>query len=128
MYHYGRKSKDALSTCCNELQDVFTEALATGIMDISIIFGHRDKTLQNELFAQGKSQLQYPKSYHNKEPALAVDAVPYPSAWTNEKLMYQLNGIVQTIAKRKGYKITWGGEWKSFPDLAHWQYEGRINE
>ena len=124
-YKYSETSKLKLYTARDELVELFEEALSLGIMDITIVYGHRSAIQQNDLYEQGKSQLQYPDSYHNAYPSNAIDAVPYPEGWKDINKLHKLNGIIQTLASQKGYHVTWGGDWKSFPDLAHWQYEGK---
>ena len=121
MYKYSRSSKRKLSTCHPDLQRIFNEVIK--YMDVTIVYGYRGKDIQNRLYNSGFSKLKFPESKHNKTPSLAVDVAPWPTLWTDEKLFYQLYGIVKVISEMLDIKIRWGGHWKSFPDLAHFELE-----
>ena len=80
-YAYSVRSQKILLTVHLDLQRVFNEAIRH--RDVSITAGRRGKDEQNKLWAEHKTKLKYPDSYHNaKAPLLAaaVDAIPYPCA------------------------------------------------
>ena len=135
-FRFGKRSRKALVTCHHLLQYVFKTALATGLIDIAIIEGRRDKARQNRLYAIGKSKLQWPKSKHNvlvsHAPSMAVDAAPYVNgkvSWNKDHCIF-LAGVVLATAKRLKVPVRWGGNWdmdgepvtdQDFQDLVHYE-------
>ena len=75
MPKYSTISKSRLLTCHQDLQTLFNEVIK--YYDCTIVYGHRGEIAQNQAYAEGKSQLKWPNSKHNKWPSLAVDAAPY---------------------------------------------------
>ena len=104
-----------------DLQKIFKGAIKDTPIDFSITCGWRGEKEQNKAFEQGKSKLKFPQSKHNKMPAMAVDAVPYPKMWDASDSEWSLlsNHILAT-AKKLGIKLTWGGSWK-FVDKPHYE-------
>lgn len=98
--------------------------------DISIIQGHRDEATQNKYYERGVSKVQWPNSYHNRSPSLAVDVqpAPYNEATLREDLSY-IAGMFVGIGKEMGLNIRWGGDWdrdgetadNNFDDLFHFE-------
>lgn len=99
-------------------------------MDLTLISGYRSKEEQDELFREGKSQLQWPQSKHNRYPAIAVDIQPYPYPQDERELWAALGfmaGLSTIIAEKYGVTIRWGGDWdmdgdvtdNDFDDLFH---------
>lgn len=133
-FKYGKTSERRLSTCHYDLQMLMREALAMGIMDITIVEGHRGKIKQNEYFygIPQKSRKPWPEGKHNEDPSDAVDAAPYikgKASW-NKQHCCVLAGIVLTCAVKLGIKIRWGGNWdmdaepitdQDFQDLVHYE-------
>lgn len=83
MNKFSQGSLDKLETSHKFLQVLAHEVLQD--MDITIIYGHRDEKEQNKLFEQGASKVKYPNSKHNSDPSIAIDVVPYPSAWASSE-------------------------------------------
>ena len=63
---FSEKSIVKLSTCHPLLQRVFHEVVRE--FDCTILEGHRDKDRQNQMVAEGKSQVQWPDGKHNTVP------------------------------------------------------------
>jgi peptidoglycan LD-endopeptidase CwlK len=124
---FSRRSKKNLETCEIPLQTLATKALATSPIDFTIICGYRDKKGQEEAFASGASKLKFPNSKHNKWPALAFDAVPYPLDWHDIKSFQELGDHIietwgsMTDEEKMGFDLSWGGTWKSFKDYPHYE-------
>lgn len=82
----GRQSKLRLATCDPRLQQLVTAvaakvdagALLPLVSDISVACGYRGEAEQNDAYRRGASKTPWPRSKHNKVPALAVDLWPYP--------------------------------------------------
>jgi len=135
MYKYGKTSQARLATVDQRLASIFTQALALGLIDISVTQGARGKEEQNKCFLEKKSKCEWPDSKHNCEndkKSLAIDAAPY----VNGKISYDhrhccfLAGVIRTVATGIGHKIRWGGNWdmdgepmtdQDFQDLLHYE-------
>ena len=125
MPSYGARSMGRLATAHPDLQEVFNEAIKW--IDITILESHRSEERQDKLYAEGKTQLKFPKSKHNKHPSEAVDAAPYPVDWNDRERFSYMAGIIIGIAKMKGIELRWGGDWNrngelkdnNFDDLPH---------
>ena len=120
MANFGRRSRQKLATCHPDIQKVLHEAIKH--TDFSVIWGYRDQLHQNRAFEEGFSKVQWPNSRHNSTPSQAVDIVPYPGGFANsDAAFYLLATYVLRAAYEKGVSLTWGGHWRSFKDLAHYQ-------
>ena len=119
MPKFGKRSKRELETAHPDLQRIFNEVIK--IYDCSVICGHRGKEDQDLAYRSGKSNAKWPKSNHNKNPARAVDCVPYPVDWSNINEFYRLAGVVKAVAFRLGIKIKWGGDFKGAWDKPHFE-------
>jgi len=117
MAKLGRKSLERLGTCHEDLQIIVHELIK--VMDVSVICGVRGEQEQNKAFRDGKSNLQFPNSKHNRTPSEAVDVVPYPVDWKDIGRFERMVGAIQAIAIMKGIKIRVGADFKSFKDYPH---------
>lgn len=131
-YRYSQRSMDRLNTCHPDLVLLMTTALESPDCpsDISVLEGFRDEERQNEMKAEGKSQLSWPNSYHNKTPSMAVDVAPYVGGISWDWAYYypladhikatweqlQDEGRVSEL-----HTLQWGGDWQNFKDGPHWQ-------
>lgn len=127
MYKFGKRSKECLSTCHEDLQKLFNEVIK--YYDCSVICGHRNKEDQDRAYHEGHSGVQWPDSRHNRLPSMAVDVIPWPVDWKDEKRFYMFVGIVRGIAAIMGIKILVGADWdgdmevkdQNFHDLPHFE-------
>jgi peptidoglycan L-alanyl-D-glutamate endopeptidase CwlK len=127
MAEFSKRSATFLAECEPDLQLVFNYVI--GVVDCTIITGHRDKYTQNELYRNAGSQLQYPDSKHNSLPSRAVDAAPYPIDWQDRERATLFAGFVMGAADVLGVKLRWGGDWDAdwqvkdngFDDLWHFE-------
>ena len=136
-YAWGAKSRARLDTCHPLLILLFDRVIKrSGLRhDLTVVYGVRTKAEQDALVAKGASRLRWPKSRHNATPSLAVDVVPFvggkpdPKTWAHfhdvapsikaEWLRMCVEGVVPD-----GVTLEWGGDWRGFPDGAHWQLNG----
>ena len=109
MAKFGRKSRERLETCHEDLQDLFNEVIKH--VDCSVLEGHRGQERQDKLYDEGKTKVKYPNGRHNKLPSNAVDVVPYPVDWDDTDRMYYFAGFVKGLAYSMGIPIRWGGDW-----------------
>ena len=109
-----------LKTCHEDLQKLFDEVSKT--RDFLVLYGFRNENEQNSLWAQKKSKLKWPTSYHNQTPSMAVDVVPFPVPdWKNLKPFQDFMEFVKQTARELEIDIQCGGEWPRFRDYPHYQ-------
>lgn len=134
---FGNRSKANLDTADPRLQRVCYRALSYGVMDFSVIEGHRTIEKQQKLYAEGKSQIDgiTRKGKHNENPSLAVDLLPYPhkingvNVWEDKQRFSVLAGLILAAAAEEGVTLRWGGDWdgdgnnadSSFHDMPHFE-------
>ena len=127
MPSFSYKSLAKLATCDPLLQRVFREAIQN--FDCTILEGHRDQARQNQMVAEGKSQVRWPDGKHNTVPSCAVDVTPYPIQWEDRERQTLFAGYVLATAKAMGISLRWGGDWdrdtevrdNTFDDLVHFE-------
>lgn len=87
------------------------------------MFAHsivRGENEQNAAFAHGNSKARYGQSPHNF--GCAVDIVHGRVAWALSKKQWDIIGhLGKSVAKSHNLKVTWGGDFKSLYDPAHWE-------
>ena len=130
MPYFSKRSQERLATCDSHLQVLFNEVIRK--RDCTILEGHRGKKRQNELYAEGKSKLEYPKSKHNKNPSEGVDVAPYfPGigvSFNRQDCIY-FAGYVMGIAGAMNMNIRNGADWdrdaqvsdERFLDILHFE-------
>jgi len=137
MFSFGNSSSARLASADERLQRVARRALAFGVMDFSIAEGHRSIERQQELYDQGKSQIDgiTRTGKHNYQPSQAIDIVPYPAVvngvniWNDKQRFCVLAGLMLAAAAEEGVKLRWGGDWdgdgnnadSTFHDLPHFE-------
>ena len=127
MPKFGKRSKNALSSCDERLIKVFDEVIKT--VDCSVLEGHRGQSKQDKFYEEGKSKVKYPSGRHNKLPSMAVDVVTYPIDWNDRERFHLFAGFVLGIAKSMGINLRWGGDWNQnwfvddnkFDDFPHFE-------
>ena len=92
MPRFGKRSRENLSTCHEDLQKVFNEVIKH--VDCSVLEGHRDERTQEKLFSEGKTKVHYPMGRHNSKPSRAVDVVPYPVDWNDRERFHLFSWFV----------------------------------
>lgn len=139
-YSFGPRSRRNLDTCDPRLVKICELALSWGVMDFAVIEGHRGIERQQELYHDGKSQIDgiNLKGKHNHSPSLAVDILPYPASvngvnvWKDSQRFNVLAGVMYSAAAALGHTIRWGGDWdgdgnnadSNFHDLPHFEIKG----
>lgn len=85
--------------------------------------GLRTAEEQNALFKDGKSQLDGYKKKSNHQTGNAFDVFAYvdgKASWDKAHLTAVADAIFQA-ADELGVKLTWGGHWKNFVDMPHFE-------
>ena len=130
MYKFSKRSLDNLYNVDARLVKICNELIKR--IDFTVIEGHRSLERQLELYEQGYSQIDgiTKKGKHNYLPSLAIDIIPYKKGHNpfdgskeSEEMFNTLAKEFKKVANELGYKITWGGDWKSFKDLPHFQLD-----
>jgi len=120
MPFFSEKSKSKLETVDERLRKIMEEVIKE--YDLSIVWGYRDKALQNSFHRQGTG-LKWPKSRHNVKPSEAVDVAPWKNHtidWEDENEFVILAGLILKKARELGIELEWGGLWKR-KDLGHFE-------
>lgn len=130
MPRFGERSLAALATAHPDLQRLFAEVVK--FFDCTILEGHRGEEAQRKAVLAGKSKLGWPHSKHNRTPAMAVDAAPYPIDWKDTERFARFAGFVLGVASQMGIIVRWGGDWnmdqrssdERFVDMPHFELLG----
>ena len=115
MPNFSNQSTQLLGTCHPDLIRLFTEVI--NHWDCKVTDGHRGKAAQNSAYKDGRSELEYPNSGHNKKPSLAIDVVPYPVDWNDRERFLLFRGRVYGVAEMMGIKLKKTISW----DLPHYE-------
>lgn len=135
-FQWSQRSRQLLEGLCPELRRVVDRALGFRVLDLTIVETVRSRERQEQLFADGKSRVQWPYSKHNvttQHPlARAVDVAPCVGgrlSWDSRHCLV-MAGIVLAAAKAEGVHVRWGGNWdeddepitdQDFQDLVHFE-------
>lgn len=103
---------------------LFENRFITRMQKVRIpMFAHnmvRTPSEQMALYVQGVTKAPGGRSPHNY--GCAVDMVHGVNAWDLTREQWRLIGhIGKEVALQNGIKVTWGGDFKSLYDPAHWE-------
>jgi len=105
--------------------DKFIEACNHNGIDLLVTSTYRDNESQAQLYAQGRTALGKivtnagpGDSYHNYR--CAVDVVPLLNGKPDWDGSHPVWAEIGRLGKECG--LEWAGDWKSFKELAHFQY------
>lgn len=113
------KSLRRLAGVHPDLVKVVERAIEITPIDFVVIEGLRTKERQRYLVAKGASKTM--NSYHLT--GHAVDIAPLvdgEASWDWEHYK-ELAPAIKQAAQELDVSISWGGDWKTFPDGPHWQ-------
>jgi hypothetical protein len=82
--------------------------------DAHISWSYRDMANQEDCVARGVSRLHFPKSAHNKQPALALDLFQLVDGQAKFNPSFY-HAIYEALTKQNR-PILWGAVWKSLGD------------
>lgn len=128
MFKFSDRSLERMEGIDPRLIEVMKKAIKISKVDFGIpeYGGLRTAEEQFELFQTGKSQKDgYDrKSYHQTGGAVDIYAyVDGAASWDTGHLAMVATAILQA-ANDLGYNVKWGGLWKKFIDMPHFQIEG----
>lgn len=121
----GKRSTDNLVGVHPKLVAVVKLALELSPIDFTVIEGVRSVERQKQLFKDGFTKTLNSKHFISPKTGYghAVDIVPLPVDWKNDAAFKLVADAMKKAADELDVKITWGGSWKSFKDLPHYQLE-----
>lgn len=130
-YGLSKRSMKSLTGVDPRLVAIAIYALRKfSVHDFVITEGARSVERQKELVAAGASKTMNSKHIPVNGYAMAIDLYPAPIPEDLSKppagytqLQKDVATAIKQAAKDLGYKITWGGDWKTFKDLPHFQME-----
>jgi peptidoglycan LD-endopeptidase CwlK len=123
------RSLDDLFPPARRRVDAFLASCKENGIDLLVTSTYRDIESQNALYAQGRTtpgnivtNAKGGQSFHNFR--CAVDVVPLvngKAVWDGKDPIWAKVG---ELGKAAG--LEWAGEWKTFKELAHFQYTGGL--
>ena len=127
MYEFSKTSIERRRGVNRRLIEISNYALTISRVDFGIPDhgGIRTKQEQHQLFKDGLSKCDgYEKiSKHQSGNALDVYAfVDGAASWEEEDLAMVAAAMLQA-ASQLGYKLKWGGLWRNFKDMPHFELE-----
>jgi len=123
------RSLDDLIPPARQRVDSFLYAAKAKGIDLLITSTYRDLESQDALYAQGRTtpgsivtNAKGGQSFHNYR--CAIDIVPLVNGKADWNGSHPVWAEIGEIGKECG--LDWAGEWKSFKELAHFQYTGGL--
>jgi len=116
-YKLSTRSLQNLSGVHPDLVAVVEAAIKITKQDFIVIEGIRSVNRQRELLKAGKSTTM--KSRHIT--GHAIDVCPNPVDWNDTKKFLAIAEALKQAAKDLKVSIEWGGDWKTFVDMPHFQ-------
>ena len=126
MYQLSKISESRLDGINSTLKAIVKQAIKTSPIDFGIPAdgGLRTAERQNELFKKGVSKCDgyKKKSYHQTGKAFDIYAYVDGKASWNAIHLKIIARHIQEVAKTMfNVDLEWGGDWKSFRDMPHFQ-------
>lgn len=121
MFSLSNISLEKMNGVNSKLVILMKEAIKNSPYDFKITEGLRTVERQKELVKTGKSKTM--NSYHLKGKAVDIAVLIDNKVTWDFKYYKEVADCVKEVAKKLGYVITWGGDWKTFKDGPHFQIE-----
>ena len=118
-FKLSQKSLDRLSGVHFELVAVVKRAIEITEVDFAVLEGVRSIARQEALVRAGASQTM--KGRHITGHAVDLGAYVAGSVRWDWPLYHKIAAAMKAAAAELGVRITWGGDWKSFPDGPHFE-------
>lgn len=137
MFKFSKNSLKKLEGLHPKLQKFFQELIKISPYDFSITQGVRTAEEQNKLYQQGRTApgkivtncdgYKLKSNHQVKSDGLGYAGdiavlVNNKITW-EEKYYKEVANSARELMKK--YNIEWGGDWKSFKDLPHFEYKGK---
>lgn len=126
MFRFSKRSLDNLKGVHPKMVKLMKTAITNAPIDFVITEGVRTQKRQWELFKAGKSKCDGIKNKSNHQVKAdgyghAVDLYPLPINYKNKEPYKILADHIKKVAKELNIKIQWGGDWKNFCDMPHYE-------
>ncbi len=126
-FRLSKSSLDNMQGVDMRWQYIIDTALKISKVDFGIpkLGGLRTVKDQQHLFNQGASNCDGIKKLSRHQSGLALDVYAYvdgKASWKEEHLTMVATAILQS-ASMLGHRVSWGGLWRSFQDMPHFQLE-----
>jgi peptidoglycan L-alanyl-D-glutamate endopeptidase CwlK len=116
-FKLGKKSLDRLQGVHPDLIAVVKLAITKTPVDFTVLEGLRTEARQKHLVASGASKTMNSRHLTGH----AVDLAPLPIDWDNREAFKTVSTAMKAAAEELGIKIEWGGDFKTFSDMPHYQ-------
>ncbi|PID67042.1 MAG: endolysin [Fusobacteriales bacterium] len=142
MFVYSESSREKLKGVHPQLVDFFEELIKIAPHDFKITEGVRTLEKQQEYYSWGRTIFETPWGTKLTKPVTKIDGIRYKSkhqiqadgyshavdiafVGNNQAECYDVNKF-KTLRKvaeplMNKYGVFWGGNWKKFIDMPHWQ-------
>ena len=118
-FRLSQKSIDRLSGVHPDLVAVVKRALEITEVDFAVLEGVRSRARQEQLFKQKATKTM--NSRHLTGHAVDLGAYVGGSIRWDWPLYYQIADAMKAAAAELEVPLTWGGDWKTFPDGPHFE-------
>jgi peptidoglycan LD-endopeptidase CwlK len=122
-FKLGLRSRVRLHGVHPDLVKVVEAAIARSELDFTVLEGLRTPARQKELVAAGASTIM--NSRHLTGHAVDLGALVNGSVRWDWALYHKIAKAMKSAAADLGIPITWGGDWRSFPDGPHFELPRR---
>ena len=121
MFSFSKASLNKMNGVDSKLINLMKEAIKESPYDFGITEGIRTLKRQKDLFVEGKTKTL--KSYHLVGKAVDIKIYVNGEITWDFKYYKEVAEHIKEVARKLGYVITWGGDWKTFKDGPHFQIE-----
>lgn len=118
-FRLSQESIDRLSGVHPDLVAVVKRALEITEVDFAVLEGVRSRARQEQLFKQKATKTM--NSRHLTGHAVDLGAYVGGSIRWDWPLYYQIADAMKAAAAELEIPLTWGGDWKTFPDGPHFE-------
>lgn len=118
-FKLGKRSLSRLQGVHSDLVKVVERAIQITPVDFTVLEGLRSPERQRQLYEAGASQTL--KGRHLTGHAVDLGAWVGDEVRWDWPLYHKIAAAMKQAAKELGTPITWGGDWKGFPDGPHFE-------
>lgn len=119
----GKKSQEKLAGVHPALVKVVEKASTISSVEFIVLEGRRSSTRQAQLVKAGASKTM--NSRHLSGHAVDLGAMLNGQIRWDWPLYHQIAKAMKEAAVQLEIPITWGGDWKKFPDGPHFELDRR---
>lgn len=120
-FKLSQKSLDKLEGVHEDLVEIVKMAITRSDVDFTVGEGLRTVERQKQLVKDGKSKTMLSRHLTGHAVDLwAIDPITHEISW-EPKLYNSIADAMIESAAILGIPLTWGGNWKTFKDLVHFE-------